>query len=44
MWAKGPLPPLKRVNKDQDSSKGWQREGVDLKELAKPFTGAIEEP
>lgn len=32
------------MNKDQDSSKRWQREGVDLKELAKPFTGAIGEP
>jgi len=31
-------------NSNQDSSKGWQREGVDLKESAKPFTGVIEEP
>ena len=45
MWASRPLPPFKRMNNsNQDSSKGWQREGVDLKESAKPFTGVIEEP
>lgn len=32
------------MDKDQDSYKMWQREGVDLKGLAKPFTGLIEEP